>query len=121
MEVDVIFVKMSSMVWRAPDGVARSALARSGVQHENRPRSGSIFFLKNWILDRRGGFAAACPGHEAAKCPAAKGHLCRNVTYADAVIYGIERYLCLASRDRMARSAIGVQYETGRAAAQDFS
>ena len=50
---------------RTPDRVARSAIARSGVQHENRRAAAQYLFLKNWIPDLRGGFATACPGHEA--------------------------------------------------------
>jgi len=54
------------MVCRTPDRVARSAIARSGVQHKALPRSGSIFSSKTWIPDLRGGFAAACPGNASA-------------------------------------------------------
>jgi hypothetical protein len=57
------------MTWaqtlRTPDRVARSAIARSGVQRENRRAAAQYLFLKNWIPDLRGGFATACPGHEA--------------------------------------------------------
>ena len=60
------------MTWaqtlRTPDRVARSANARSGVQRENRRAAAQYLFLKNWIPDLRGGFATACPGHEAARC-----------------------------------------------------
>jgi hypothetical protein len=50
---------------RTPDRVARSAIARSGVQRENRRAAAQYLFLKKWIPDLRGSFAAACPGHEA--------------------------------------------------------
>ena len=49
---------------RTPDRVARSAIARSGVQRENRRAAAQYLFLKNSIPDLRGGFATACPGHE---------------------------------------------------------
>ena len=51
-----------------PDRVARSAIARSEVQHENRRAAAQYLFLKNWVPDLRGGFANACPGHGAARC-----------------------------------------------------
>ena len=54
------------MTSRTPDRVARSAIARSGVRHEAGRVAAQYLFLKNWIPDLRGGFAAACPGHEAA-------------------------------------------------------
>jgi capsid protein len=50
---------------RTPDRVARSAIARSGVQREDRRAAAQYLFLKNWIPDLRGGSATACPGHEA--------------------------------------------------------
>ena len=58
--------KTSSMAWRTPDRAARSAIARSGVQRETGRAAAQYLFLKNWVPDRRGGFAATCPGHEAA-------------------------------------------------------
>ena len=53
---------------RTQDRVARSAIARSGVQRENRRAAARYLFMKNWIPDLRGGFATACPGHEAERC-----------------------------------------------------
>jgi len=53
---------------RTPDRVARSAIARSGVQRENCRAAARYLFLKNWIPDLRGGFATACPGHEPERC-----------------------------------------------------
>jgi hypothetical protein len=62
---------------RTPDRVARSAIVRSGVQHKASRAAAQYLFSKNWIPDRRGGFAAACPGYESA-----------DVIYAWHVIYG---------------------------------
>jgi hypothetical protein len=56
----------SAQTSRPSDRVARSAIARSGAQRENRRAAAQYLFLKNWIPDLRVGFAAACPGHEAA-------------------------------------------------------
>jgi hypothetical protein len=67
----------SPMDGRTPDRVARSAIARSGVQHKASRAAAQYLFLKNWIPDLRGGSATACPGHEATN-----------------VIYGQKRHLC---------------------------
>ena len=66
------------MAWRTPDRAARSAIARSGVQRETGRAAAQYLFLKNWVPDRRGGFAATCPGHEAA-----------DVINGENVIYGL--------------------------------
>jgi len=64
---------------RTPDRVARSAIARSGVQHKNRRAAAQYLFMENWIPDLRGGFAAACPGHEAGHRHLwRKRHLCAH-------------------------------------------
>ena len=66
LAADVIYAKTSSMARRTPDRVARSAIARSGVQHKTGRAAAQFLVLKNWVPDRRSGFAATCPGHEAA-------------------------------------------------------
>jgi hypothetical protein len=85
---DVIYAKTSSMsgvprtAWRVAPRVIRGPA-------QNWPRSGSVSFLKSWIPDRRDGFAAACPGHEAAD-----------------VIYAKTSSMVGCTPDRVARSAI---------------
>ena len=44
-------------VLRTPDRVARSAIARSRVQRENRRAAAQDCFLKDWVPDLRAGFA----------------------------------------------------------------
>jgi hypothetical protein len=56
MRGDVIY----GLAYPGPRGAQRHREIRGPSR--NRPRSGSISFLKNWIPDLRGGFAAACPG-----------------------------------------------------------
>jgi hypothetical protein len=47
---DAIYARPRAL--RTPDRVAHIAIA-IGCQHENKPRSGSISLLKNWIPDYR--------------------------------------------------------------------
>jgi hypothetical protein len=62
--------------------VARSAIARSGVQHKANRAAAQYLFLKNWIPDLRGGFATACPGHEADVIFAETSSMGADVRYA---------------------------------------
>jgi hypothetical protein len=59
---------------RTPDRVAPSR--DPGSSTKTGRAAALYFFKKNWIPDRRGGFAAACPGYEPA-----------DVIYAKDVIY----------------------------------
>jgi hypothetical protein len=63
---DVIYGRNVIYAPRAPDGVARSAIARSGVQHKASRAAAQYLFSKHWIPDRRDGFAATCPGNASA-------------------------------------------------------
>jgi hypothetical protein len=62
---EVIYDAGSNLAYPGPRGAQRHREIRGPARKS--PRSGSISFsfLKNWIPDLRGGFATACPGHEA--------------------------------------------------------
>jgi hypothetical protein len=81
------------MVWRTPDRVAHDAIAIPG-QRENKPRSGSIPFIRteSRISAPDRSAAATCPGYE----PGASSSMSmanKSFTIATAlrtVIYGID-------------------------------
>ena len=99
---EVIYDVGSNLAYPGPRGAQRHREIRGPAR--NRPRSGSISFLKNWIPDLLGGFAAACPGNASAD-----------------VIYAETSSMVPRAPDRVARSAIArseVQRKDSRTAAQ---
>src|SRR6516225_1485234 len=86
------FVTRNHVIYALADRVARSAIARSGVQRETGRAAAQYLFSKDWILDLRGGFATGCSGHEAANVIYAKtSSMPSSVIYGGDVMYGFAR------------------------------
>ena len=72
---------------RTPDRVARSAIARSGVQREKSPRSGSISLLEELGPGSARRFRHRLSGTRGC----APSSMTNNVTYGKNVIYALAR------------------------------